>query len=99
MIVVSGTVQVKAELRDEAVQIALKMAKASEAEAGCVTYRFYADLEDPTIFRIFEQWEDEAALHAHFETEHMAEFRQQLPRILASRNDIYRFDVSSYAKI
>ena len=46
MLVIAGTVKVKAEMRAEAVQAAIKMAKASQGEAGCVEYRF------PPISRI-----------------------------------------------
>ncbi|RDJ94345.1 hypothetical protein B4Q13_15050 [Lacticaseibacillus rhamnosus] len=76
--------QVKPEARAEAAQAALKMSRASEAEAGCKSYRFYADLEDPNTFLIFEQWEDEGALLAHFQTPHMAEFNGLIPRFLAA---------------
>ena len=61
MLIVSGRVKVKPETRAEAAQAASKMAKATLTEAGCKSYGFYADLEDPNTFLIFEIWEDEAA--------------------------------------
>ncbi|MEQ8675510.1 MAG: putative quinol monooxygenase [Aggregatilineales bacterium] len=99
MLVISGTIQIKPEMRDEAVQVAVKMQTASQAEDGCVVYRFYADLEDPNTFRIFEHWESDAALKSHFETPHMAEFRQHLPRLVADRGDLLRYEVSNVAKL
>ena len=99
MLVISGLVQIKPEMREEAIQVAIKMQNASQAEDGCVVYRFYADLEDPNIFRIFEHWESDAALKAHFETPHMAEFRQQLPRLVADRGDLLKYDVSNVARL
>jgi quinol monooxygenase YgiN len=99
MLVVAGTVKVKPETRADAVQAALKMARATQAEAGCTSYRFYSDLEDPNTFLIFEQWESEAALMAHFQTPHMAEFNAAIPRFLAAPPSINRYDVGAVVKL
>src|SRR5512145_3354054 len=95
MLVVAGRVQVKAELRADAVRVALEMARATQAEAGCRSYRFYSDLEDPNTFFIFEEWEDEAALMQHFTTPHMAAFQRELPRFLAGAPSIMRYQVAA----
>jgi quinol monooxygenase YgiN len=99
MLVIAGTVKVKPEMRAEAVRAALKMARASQQESGCVSYGFSADLEDPNTFLIFEQWENEAALMAHFQTPHMAEFNGLIPRFLAAPPSINRYDVASVVKM
>ena len=99
MILVAGAVQVKPEMRDAAIQTALKMAQATQAETGCITYKFYADLEDATTFFIFEAWESEEALTQHFQTEHMAEFRQHLPGLLAGEMDVKRYDIEAVTTI
>lgn len=95
MIIVAGTVQIKPEMRDVAIQIALKMAQATQAETGCIVYKFYADLKEATTFFVFEAWESEEALAQHFQTEHMAEFRQHLPNLLAGEMDMKRYDVAA----
>lgn len=99
MLVIAGKVKVKPETRAEAAQAALKMAKATQGEAGCKSYGFYADLEDPNTFLIFEQWENEAALMAHFQSPHMAEFNSLIPRFLAAPPSIDRYDVSAVVKM
>jgi quinol monooxygenase YgiN len=99
MLVIAGTVKIKPETRAEAVQAALKMAKASQAEAGCRSYAFYADIEDPNTFLIFERWESEAALMTHFQTPHMAEFNAAIPRFLAAPPSINRYDVAAEMKL
>ena len=83
MLVVSGTIPIKAESRDEAVQLALDMAKATQAEDGCLFYQFYADLADPNLIRVFEEWESEEALARHMQTDHMATFLKAIPRLVA----------------
>jgi quinol monooxygenase YgiN len=95
MTVVAGTVRVRPEKRDEAVRVALTMAKATQAESGCRAYRFYADLEDPSLFFIFEEWESDEALGVHFQTEHMRVFQAALPAIVAGPPDIRFYTVSA----
>ena len=51
------------------------METASQAEDGCYDYTFSVELNDPTVLRITEKWENMAALEAHFATPHMAEFQ------------------------
>jgi len=99
MIVVSGTVPVRGDKLDEVKAVAIKMQDASSAEDGCITYRFYQDLEDPTLFRVFEEWETQEALEAHFKTPHMAEFSSQLPDLVAGPGDITRYEVSAHNKL
>ena len=97
MIVIAGTTAVKPERREEAMRAALAMARATRAESGCLAYRFYADLEDPNTFFVFESWETEEALARHFQTEHMQQFRQRLPALLAAPPAITRYLVTSAA--
>jgi quinol monooxygenase YgiN len=99
MIIVSGVVPIRPEMREAAVQAALEMARATAAEQGCLVYRFYADLEDPCLWRIYEEWETAEALAAHFETPHMALFRQQLPALVAGAGEIWRYEVSAVGRI
>ena len=95
MIVIAGRVRIKPGLRAEALALAREIATRSQAEDGCLSYRFYADLDDPDTFLVFEEWRDEAALAAHFKTPHLLAFRQHLPRLLAAPPDIVKYIVSS----
>lgn len=99
MIVVAGTVKVKSNTREEAAQAALKMAAATQTEAGCIAYQFYTDLADPNTFFIFEVWESEVALTQHFQTDHMRTFQQELPKFVADEMAIKRYDVTSVSAI
>ena len=83
MILVAGTVKIHLEKREEATRAARAMAEATRKEPGCLSYRFYADIEAPDTFFLFEEWETEEALARHFATPHMAEFQAQLPGLLA----------------
>lgn len=95
MIVIAGTVAVRPERRDDAVHAARAMAIATRREPGCRAYGFHADLDDPNLFLVFEEWESEEALARHFGTEHMAAFRSELPGLLAGPPRLTRYIVSS----
>ena len=91
MIIVAGTVAIKAGQRDAALRVARTMAAATAAEPGCLRYRFYADLDDPHTFFLYEEWESDEALAQHFLTEHMRAFQAELPALVAGALDIRRY--------
>ena len=81
MIIIAGTFSIDPTKREKALEIAQGLCTASEAEPGCISYSIYADPHDPAQFFIFEEWQDEAALEAHFQTPHMADFQPQFSSI------------------
>ncbi len=99
MIVVSARVKVRPDRRAEAVEAARVMAEATVQEPGCIFYRFYSDLQDPTAFLVFEEWESRAALDAHFQTEHMVRFRSALPDLVAGDLSVKVYEVSSASEL
>ncbi len=92
MIIVSGTIPVQPDKRDEAIAAAQEMVAATVQENGCHHYQFYSSIDDPNLFRVYEEWESMEALQAHFETPHMATFRQKLPNLVAGPGKIKRFE-------
>ncbi|MEM7347872.1 MAG: putative quinol monooxygenase [Chloroflexota bacterium] len=99
IVVVAGTVQINPDHRDEAIQVAIEMSKATQQEEGCVTYMFYADLENPDTFLVFEVWETDEALANHFQTDHMKVFQQKLPKLVAGPPNIKRYEVESVSDL
>ena len=74
MIVVIGRVMTDAARREELMRIGQALARASRAEQGCISYRFYEDTEAEDEFVFVEEWESQEALQRHFRTPHVAEF-------------------------
>ncbi|MFP4322535.1 MAG: putative quinol monooxygenase [Anaerolineales bacterium] len=95
MIIIAGMVQVLPEKRDAARAAAREMSVAPEQEPGCQVYRISEDTREPNTFRIFELWDDNAALQTHFQTPHMATFNGILPTVLAGEPQAKRYDVHS----
>ncbi len=99
MIVVSGTIFIQPKKVAAAIEAAKVMMEKTAEEVGCISYRFYADIEAPDVFRVFEEWENDEALQAHFETPHMAEFRSKLGGFLAAPPAIRRYVVSEFGEL
>lgn len=99
MIVVSGEIELAPESVERAKAAALPLMEATRKEAGCKTYVFTQSLEEPTVFRVFEEWDSDAALAAHFETAHMKAFRETLAGLELRRRDIRKYAVKDVVEI
>ncbi len=99
MIVVAGSIQIKPESRSEALSLALWMMEKTNAEQGCISYRFSSALEDENTILVFEEWELDEHLKAHFQAPHMAEFNAQLKNLVAGRSSVKRYVVTEHAAL
>ena len=95
MIVITGKFVLATPPSDAVRQAADEMMKASRAEAGCAHYAFAQDLGDPNVLWVTEEWTDEAALGAHFQTPHMAAFQKVMATLQITARSIKRYEVAS----
>ncbi len=95
MVVVTANARVKPEAREAAVEAALKMREASLTEPGCQEYGFWFAIDDPNRLLVFERWHDQAALDAHFQTPHLAEFAASIPEWVDGTPEVTRIEVAS----
>lgn len=93
MIIVHGTFPVKADYREEALDVMKRMSVASRTEDGCISYEFYVGLSDTNTLLLFQEWDCVDSLQAHFETDHMEEFLKILPDILDGEVTTRRYEV------
>jgi quinol monooxygenase YgiN len=84
MILIAGTVTVDPERRDEAIVAACPHMVDTRAQEGCIDYVWSADPLVPGRIYVFERWENQAALEAHFKG----------PYYLAMRNTIASFGLT-----
>jgi quinol monooxygenase YgiN len=94
MIVIAGHTRVKADRLDDALVAAQEMAVLSRREPGCADYRFAIDIEDRSVVRIFERWESQAALDAHFATPHFADFSELIVDVVDGDAEFVRYEVA-----
>ena len=95
MIIVSGEIELENEAESLLGAAARKMMDETRKEEGCRSYTFYQSLENPKVFRVFEEWESLGHLQAHFEAPHMVAWREALADIGIARRDISRYEVAS----
>ena len=95
MLVIAGTISIDPANRDAAIAAATEMMAGTLKESGCISYTFSADLSDPGGFRIFEEWESQEALDAHFQAPHMAHFQGQMGKFGVREMKVQRYEIAS----
>lgn len=99
MIVLHATVPIAAEHREDALEMIAGLVADSRDEDGTITYRATTDVEDPNTVRFFEQYENEAAMQAHLETDHYLAFARALGDWLAGEPEVLKFEVSEATEL
>lgn len=98
-LIVSGTIEIDPAQVETAKGVVGPLMAATRAEPGCIAYGFYADLDDPGAFHLYEEWESEAANEAHVATEHFATFLAAMADLDVRRVALRRHDVSATRRI
>jgi quinol monooxygenase YgiN len=99
MLVIAGTVRVPPEALPRFLPKMLAMLSASRAEDGCIEYSYAEDVAEPGLIRVFEAWRDQAAIEAHFQTPHMAEWRAAWPAFGVSDRRLFAYEVAQQRPI
>ena len=63
------------------------LADGAREEAGCVSFRVLS-AEEPGEFVLLSEWDDEAALRAHYATPHYRNYREHVGPLLARPSDV-----------
>lgn len=99
MLIVAGTIEVDPDHRDAMLAAVAPMVTATRAERGCRAYAFSPDPDDPGLVRLFELWDDQAALDAHFASDHMAAWQETAAGLPIRGRDISKYLVSGVADL
>jgi quinol monooxygenase YgiN len=94
MLVLHASFPIDPDRREEALDIIDTLVDKSNEKDGMIAYRAAVDVQDEKTIRFFEEYEDEAAYEAHGETDHLREFKAELPDLLAGEPEVRRFEVS-----
>lgn len=95
VLIIAGTIQIEAQYREQAISAMSTMMAATREEVGCRAYTFSQDLNEETLFHLYEEWESQEHLDAHFQAPHMAEFQAVIADLGERTVDISRFVVTS----
>ena len=94
-LIVAGTVRAPRENIERLRPHMLEMMTRTRAEDGCLAYGYAEDVAEPGLIHVFERWRDQAALDAHFKTEHMARWREAWPSFGVSERKLFAYEVAS----
>lgn len=68
-----------------------EMMAETQKEEGCVSYDFSNDFSDPTVIHLFEEWESQVHLEAHFVAPHMGIFRGKLGELGDFERNLFKY--------
>ncbi len=74
MLIVLGTARALPGRREDLVAAAADIAAATRGDDGCLSYGFYAALDDADTIVSIETWRDQVALDAHMSHPHTQQF-------------------------
>ena len=81
VLIVTGSVRVRPDVFDHALELSLEHVRRSRTEPGCLLHSVHRDAEDPHRLVFVEHWADASALRAHFEVPASGEFVTELSRL------------------
>jgi quinol monooxygenase YgiN len=99
MIVIAGHFVLDPGKREQAIAAAREMMSETRKEEGCISYTFSAELDEPGRFRIFEEWEGEEALNAHFAAPHMARLQKAMGGLDVREMKVQRYEVAKVGPV
>lgn len=65
MIIITGTMEVEPGNEEQAKANFALAAEKCKDERGCIEYRFWQSVDQPNLFRVYEEWEDKECLREH----------------------------------
>ncbi len=94
MIIVTGSIQAKADGIDEVLALSLEHVHRSRAEPGCLLHTVHQDVEDPLRVVFVEHWQDADALRAHFALPASSAFVKALTDLVTETPALDLYDAS-----
>lgn len=95
-IIISATIDLPEDNLQRALTAARPLIEGALTETGCVAYDWSIEPTHPGRIRVFELWENEAALAAHFQSEWYLGMRELIGSfgLLHAESAKYRVDLS-----
>ena len=81
MLIVTGSIRVRPDLLERALDLSLEHVRRSRTEPGCLLHSVHRDAEDPHRLLFVEHWADASALRTHFAVPASGAFVTELSRL------------------
>lgn len=100
MYIIRATVPLDPDEREAGLEAARELARnCRQHEAGVVDYRVAVDVDDASLLRFFELYEDKEAIAAHEAADHYRAFRERMPSFVDGDVEADRFEVSNITEL
>jgi quinol monooxygenase YgiN len=94
MIVITGSMLARPDTVDEALQLGIAHSRRSRAEPGCLAHNIHVDAENPLRLMFYEEWQDRAAVRAHFAVPQSIAFVRRYRKLADSRAPMKIYDTT-----
>ncbi|SBV93469.1 putative quinol monooxygenase [uncultured Dysgonomonas sp.] len=85
---IAAIITVKPEAIKDILPIFQAVVQGSQEEDGCISYNVHQDTGDSTRFIILEEWESQAAIDFHGNTEHFKTYQKASKDMVAKKEVI-----------
>lgn len=99
MLIIAGEFRMQPGTRDQFLDAVGPMVEATLTEPGCRAYAFTPDPNEDELIRLWELWDDEAALAGHFASPHMAAWIERSAALPVVSREINKYTVSDVAPL
>ena len=99
MLIVAGSITTEDGGRPAFLDAVVAMVAATHTEPGCREYVFSPDPDNANRILLFEIWDDQDALDAHFASNHSAEFQRALAGLPVTMRDIKKYTISDVGPV
>ena len=99
MLIVAGSIIAEPGGREPFLTAVQPMVSATLNEAGCHEYAFTPDPNDDDRVLLYELWDDQAALDAHFASANMAAWQETRKGLAVTSASIKKYVISSVEEL
>ena len=95
MLIVAGSIIAEPGGREPFLSAVQPMVAATLEEAGCREYAFTPDPNDDNRVLLYELWDDQSSLDAHFASPHMAAWQETRKGLALAGASIKKYVISA----
>jgi quinol monooxygenase YgiN len=99
VLVLAGSVRIDPAKRNDVVEATIEVMQESREMPGCISFVFAADLEDPGVLHVFQEWESPEALNRHLTAPRVEAVRLRLGSLGVREIAVQRYSVQSVGPI
>ena len=99
MLVIAGPVRIDPAKRDEVIEAAIDVMREARKLPGCISFVFSADIEDPGVLHVFQEWESPEAFESHLTTLRIEAAQLQLGSLGVRDIAVHRYAIQSVGPI